>query len=330
MRHVTADNSIIYSILRKKYGRGFQYIDTIEGLKIREKQLISRIKKMAIPPMWQAVKISKDPDVHLLAYGIDAKGRRQYIYNEEWTRQQQQKKFKKLKTFGKALPATRQYCLSKMQEKKWTREKVLSLVILILDHCGMRIGNQQYTARNETYGLTTLRRKHLDILGEDDLQLEYIGKHSKERHVRINDEDLVQWIETCAEKPGYEIFRYKEKGRFHNIDSSDVNDFIHNLMGHNFSSKDFRTWVGTRYAVELYPYAKEVKKEKPRSKLSTLLLKEVAKELGNTKKVTQDYYVHPKIMQAIIDEKLPLIETDEESIYSFEHNAVEECILKII
>lgn len=223
---------------RVKYRNGHRYLDEA-GKKITDKKLLRRLRKLVIPPMWSQVMICKWADGHIQATGRDLKGRKQYIYHSEWERQRQAAKFAKMKDFGKVLPKMRKKCLSDITLKKWHREKVLALMVLILDETGIRIGNQQYAKKNNTYGLSTLRRKHMDIDG-DVLTFEYKGKSNKQRTVKIDDEELIKFIKKSAELPGYEIFRYKDaNGNWQSVDSDEVNSYIHATIGDEFSSKDF-------------------------------------------------------------------------------------------
>jgi len=316
-------------LLRKKYGNGYQYYNET-GDKITDKKVLSRLKKLVIPPMWDKVMICKWPDGHIQATGRDLKGRKQYIYHSEWERQRQAEKFARMKSFGKVLPIVRKKCLSDLKAKNWHKSKVLALMLLILDETGIRIGNQQYVKKNETYGLTTLRRRHLDI-DQSGLTFEYKGKSNKNRSVAIDDNDLVKFIRKSAELPGYEIFRYRDKnGDWLNVDSDEVNDYIKESMGDEFSSKDFRTWVASRLAVEYYPQALNQKENAPRKKFTNILIRLVADELGNTPSVCKNYYVHPNILQLIDKKELPVYEDYTVGKYDYSLSAAEKIVLEVI
>lgn len=326
VKHID-DTALCFS--RKKYGRGFQFFNE-KGDKITDKKMLRRLKKLVIPPMWSEVMICKWEDGHIQATGRDLKGRKQYIYHSEWERQRQQEKFDKMKSFGARLPDIRQKCLADIRVKRWNRNKVLALITLILDDSGIRIGNRQYAERNNTYGLTTLRRKHIHI--EDDvLTFEYKGKSNKTRTVEIEDEDLIRFIKTSSELPGYEIFRYKDgANNWQSVDSDEVNAYIRSVIGEDYSSKDFRTWVASRLAVEYYPQALEQTKETPRKKFSNILIRMVADELGNTPSVCKNYYVHPKILQQIDQQNLPIVTNTDTSFSEYELCEAEEIVLKVI
>jgi len=317
------------SITRKKYGKGYQYFDE-NGSKIIDKKILRRLQKLTIPPMWEQVMVCEWADGHIQAIGRDLKGRKQYIYHSEWERQRQAMKFAKMKYFGKALPKMREKCLSDIAKNNWHKPKILALMVLILDETGIRIGNQQYVKKNATYGLTNLRRRHLDRI-ESGLVFEYKGKSNKIRTVNIEDEDLVKFIQKSAELPGYEIFRYKDKdGIWQNVDSEEINEYIRKTMGEDFSSKDFRTWVANRLAVEYYPKAVEMKMSAPRKKISNLLIRLVANDLGNTPTVCRNYYVHPTILQLIKQQKLPIVDEYKEGEYEYSLSASEKIVLEMI
>jgi len=324
---MTLKKSIPHSlcISRKKRGRGFQFYDENDE-PISDPSLKKRLKELVIPPMWSDVKICKWDDGHIQAIGRDAKGRKQYIYHDKWEEARQKEKFDRMCSFGEELPHLREIAHKFIHQKEWTREKVISLLILILDETGIRIGNKYYAEKNHTYGLTTLRRKHLH-LESGSLLFEFKGKSNKMREVEINDEDLSKLIKKAAELPGYEIFRYKEGyGKYQEVDSDDVNEFIHHYLGEDYSSKDFRTWVASRLAIEYYPIALKQKEEFPRKKFTNLLIRYVADELGNTPTVCRSYYIHPQVMQKIENHNLNL-KNYRDSKLDWGHSAVEKQLL---
>lgn len=316
-------------IQRKKVGRGYRFIDET-GLRISDPIILKRLKSLVIPPMWDDVMICKFDDGHIQAIGRDAKGRKQYIYHSHWEKMKQEEKFKRIELFVDRLPEMRRICQENIQLSKWTKDKVLALMVMILDDYGVRIGNQYYANENDTYGLTTLRRKHL-VVNKSEIIFKYKGKSNQERHVLIDNPELIKNIKKCAELPGYEIFRYQdEDGYFHNVDSSDVNEFICSIMGDEFSSKDFRTWTATRLAIEFYPHAVAHKNEFPRKKFSNILIKMVADELGNTPTVCRDYYVHPTVFRNADEQKIPLENPFKEPEHNHELSASEQLALQVI
>ncbi len=291
-------------ISRKKRGKGYSFYGE-DGNLIKDKRVLKRLRGLVIPPMWQDVMVCRFDDGHIQAVGRDAKNRKQYIYHSVYEKQRQEAKFKKLLDFSELLPKIRKKAHKDLGAKGWKREKLVALVILILDEYGIRIGNKEYKRQNESYGLTTLRRKHLSI-EDDDLLLSFTGKSHQEQEVHIDDEILVPFIKEVANLPGYEIFRYRDDQKnFHDVDSDDVNAYITDYMGPDFSSKDFRTWSANRLAVECYPLALEGLEDDSRKKFSNIVIKMVASELGNTPSVCRDYYVHPALFRSIDEKTLP-------------------------
>lgn len=296
----TGDQHLRISRLRR--GKGFQY--QAGRRKVVDPATLRRIRQLAIPPMWDEVQIATRPNCHIQAVGRDAKGRKQYIYHEQWHLAQQQKKFERLAHFAQQLPAMRRTCRALLRRKAWTKDKVLALMVLILDETGIRIGNKQYLQQNHTYGLTTLCRKHLEVHGRT-VSFHFTGKSGKELQVDIDDPALSALIRRTASLPGHTLFRYQEGGTWQDIDSDDVNAFIHAHMGEEFSCKDFRTWVGTRLVIEAYPLARAEQQQNPRRKLLNLLVARIADELGNTVSVCRSYYIHPALLELAEAGKLP-------------------------
>jgi len=300
IKQVTEEN---LCISKKAYGRGYRYYNE-KGEAIKSKKILKRLRSLIIPPMWSDVMICKWDDGHIQATGRDAKGRKQYIYHSKYEEARQQEKFDKMQDFGRQLPAIRKVNDKHIKRTKWTKEKVLALVVTLLDETGLRIGNRQYAQRNGTYGLTTLRRKHIDVEG-NKISFDYKGKSNQERHVEIDDPYLTNLIKTSSELPGYELFRYLDDDRrWQTVDSDDVNEWIRTHMGEQFSSKDFRTWVASRLAIELYVDAENAKEKYPRRKFTNILLRMVADELGNTPTICKSYYIHPQILNMIANQSI--------------------------
>ena len=286
-------------ITRKARGRGFEYFDR-SGSKINCRKTLKRIKALTVPPMWQRVGISELHDSHVQAVGYDAKIRKQYIYHPEWLRKRQLLKFKRLQQFAQKLPEYRAQCYNDAARQDWSVDKVCAIATCVLDQTGMRIGNQYYTQQNSTYGLTTLRRKHMEV-SDADIHLHYRGKHNKLRDVTLDDKALINLIIQSAEQPGYSLFRFKQSGKWVDICSDDVNDYIRRVTGDDYSAKDFRTWAGTRLAVALAHECQQTLLDNPRKSFKTTLIKHVADALGNTPKICEDYYIHPDVLKGVID-----------------------------
>lgn len=294
------------SIVRLRRGKGFQYL--ADGRrKISTSTTLQRIRRLAIPPMWEEVLISVRHDCHIQAVGRDQKGRKQYIYHAEWHLEQQRKKFDKLVAFAQQLPLVRKQCLELIRRKPWSKDKALALMVLILDDTGIRIGNREYLQANQTYGLSTLQDRHLEVHGST-ASLRFRGKSGKDLQVDIDDPRLASLIRKSADLPGYSLFRYQDdEGTWHDVDSDDVNTFIRARIGEEFSCKDFRTWAATRLVLELYPQALKESQENPRKKLLNLLVKAIAAKLGNTVAVCRGYYIHPALLALAEENKLPVL-----------------------
>ena len=316
-------------ISRKKRGKGYSFYDE-NGKLIKDKTSLKRLKGLVIPPMWHDVMICRFDDGHIQAIGRDAKDRKQYIYHSDFEKRQQEEKFRKMLYFSERLPRMRKKAHAHINAKGWGKNKLVALIILLLDEYGIRIGNKEYKKQNDSYGLTTLRRKHLAI--EDDaLVLSFIGKSHKEQEVHIDDEELVPFVKEVADMPGYEIFRYRdEKKEYHAVDSDDVNEYISEYMGEDFSSKDFRTWSANRLAVECYPLALEELHAGSRKKFSNIVIKMVAAELGNTPSVCRNYYVHPALFRQIDEKNLPDPNPFKEGKSPFALSASEKLARKVI
>jgi DNA topoisomerase I len=318
-----------FCIKRIKRGKGFSYLD-IEGNVIKNPKILKRIKSLAIPPMWTDVRLCTIENGHLQAVGRDSKGRKQYIYHPGWALLQQNEKFSRMYEFGKSLPKFRKKVIKDLEETGWPKNKILGLMVLILDETGIRIGNKSYLQENGTYGLSTLRRKHL-VVEDRELIFRFIGKSKQKREVSIEDEELISHIKKIAELPGYEIFKYHDSnGKIHTIDSNDVNSYIYAISKRKFSSKDFRTWVASRVTIESIPEAQLLKNEHPRKKLSNLVLRLVAKKLGNTVSVCKSYYIHPKLLLKLENNEIPEINAFKSSKTNFGLSAEEKLLLDLI
>ena len=315
-------------IRRVRRGKGFQYFDA-DGDKLNDPVLLERFRQLAIPPNWKKVWICPHTDGHIQATGIDAKERKQYIYHEEWRKYRNTAKFYKLKEFAEWLPSIRKKASADLKLQGWPKIKVLGLIILTLDDVHIRIGNTFYRDTNDTFGLTTLRRRHLHIENRH-LVFEYKAKSGKYRKVNIHNKKLSKLIKECSMLPGYEVFRYRENGLSLPITSADVNDYLKEISTENFSSKDFRTWGGTVLAVEKFPEAKRLSEENKRIKLVPQVIKLVANELGNTQAICREYYIHPAILKTIENGDYDRLTFEEEKTPDFELTSSEKKALEII
>lgn len=318
-------------ILRKRIGRGFVYLDC-KGCKIENKETLDRINNLVIPPNWKEVWICKDPTGHLQATGYDEKGRKQYLYHEKYSAYTQKNKFALLYEFGTLLPTIRGQVQRDIKKEGWPKEKVIALIIKIMDEFHFRIGSDRYRDENDSYGITTLRRKHMKKK-KGRIELEYKGKSGQYRKIDITNKNLQKLIIETSELPGYEIFRYiDEEGKSCKIDSQDVNEYIKEVAHENFTAKHFRTWGGTVAAVEELEKAIKEVKENPRKKLETAIVKKVAERLGNTVATCREYYIHPKVLKSVLSEKDIDVDSEEYSDLKYAHllRQTEKKVLKII
>ena len=327
MKILTISDDETMTIRRIGRGRGFCYKDENDDL-VQSKDIIKRIRSLVIPPMWSEVFISNNPNAHIQAIGRDLRNRKQYIYHPLWSEKQQKIKFEKLLTFVDKLPEFRDFCLKNLKQREFTREKVLSIICLTLDEYGIRVGNTQYAKENESFGLSTLRRKHIS-LEDGEMHLKFKGKSKQYLDISIEDPKLAKLIRDCSEKPGYEIFKYKENGSWIDVDSQDINEFIHKHLCPDISSKFFRTWVACRNTVELYSEAVKICEENPRKKFMPTLISLVANSLGNTVTVCRKYYIHPKILKAAEKRKIPII-PPEEHVISCTFSQAEKIAISLI
>ena len=282
------------TIHRKKYGRGFSYlINNKERLKDRDE--LKRIKSLVIPPAWKEVRISELENSHLQVVGRDEKQRKVYLYHNLWTVLRNQTKFFKMSAFAKALPQLRAQLKKDLDQPKMTLSKCLALVVTVMDETNIRVGSQYYADKNKTYGLSTLRTRHV-VQEDDHFRFEFTGKKGVEQTKELEDPELVKMIQECEEIPGWELFQYyDEHGKHHSIDSSMINEYIREIAGGIFSAKDFRTWGASREFFEKVSNFEYTQDNKKREKNILEGLDAAADALGNTRAVCRKYYVHPQL-----------------------------------
>jgi DNA topoisomerase I len=285
------------SIHRKKVGRGFRYIYT-SGQPVEDDHILDQVTHLAIPPAWHDVAISKSPCSHIQAIGYDDKGRKQYLYHTEWNTIQQQSKFNKMIFLGEVLPELRAKVRVDMQIKGLKRERVISTVVWLLEKTFIRVGNKEYAKEHAHFGLTTLRNKHVDIVG-DQVKFEFKGKSGVYHAVEVEHPRIAKTIRKCIELPGYELFQYiDEEGKRQVVDSKDVNEYLRSITGEDFTAKDFRTWGGTVLAGTALHHIGPFASKTIAKKNITKAIKEVSKHLGNTPTTCRCYYVHPTVIDS--------------------------------
>lgn len=285
---------------RVKRGASFRYRDA-GGCWLRDADEIDRIRRLAIPPAYQDVWICPLPNGHLQATGMDARGRKQYRYHAEWRTLKDESKFERLEAFGRALPAVRRRVARDLATGARTplkREVVLATLVRLLDTTFLRVGNEEYASSNGSYGLTTLRNKHVDIRGVS-LKLRFRGKSGVMHEAKVDDARVAKVVRSCQQLPGQDLFQYlDEDGEARNVSSTDVNDYLRESAGDNFTAKDFRTWHGTVQALELTRLACSAAGPGDGSARFNAkeILVAVARQLGNTPAVCKKAYVHPAVL----------------------------------
>ncbi len=290
-------------IRRIKKGKGFSY-QAPDGTTIRDGRQKSRIANLVIPPAWTDVWICPDPAGHLQATGIDDRGRKQYLYHPRWREVRDGNKYDHMLEFAEALPAIRRGVEDDLRLPGLPREKVLAVVIRLLERTLIRIGNAEYAESNDSYGLTTIRRKHVDVKGSD-IRFQFTGKSGKEWDVSYSDRRIASVVRKCSELPGYELFKYQnDDGELVDVTSADVNDYLRERTGKDFTAKDFRTWAGTMLtAVKLDATARPDSEREANLEVSATI-KEVAQQLGNTPATCRKCYVHPEVVEAYLEGEL--------------------------
>jgi DNA topoisomerase-1 len=275
-----------------------------DGRIVRKAALLARIRALAIPPAWTSVWICADPQGHLQATGRDARGRLQYRYHAQWRAQRDQHKFHRLADFAAKLPDVRAAVERDLGSQGLTRRKLLAAMVSLLDRTFIRVGDERYRRANGSFGLTTLRTRHVRVSG-DRIRLRFRGKSGKEHDVSLADRRLARIVRRCLDLPGYELFQYlDDDGQRQTIDSSDVNDYLREITGEDFTAKDFRTWAGTVLcSLALQEFDACVSETEAKKNVVTAL-KRVSERLGNTPAVCRKAYIHPAILDAYLDGSL--------------------------
>ncbi len=293
-------NDHIAGIRRKRAGRSFSYLDKA-GKKVTDPKTLERIRKLAIPPAWKDVWICAAANGHLQATGIDARGRKQYRYHAEWRAIRDETKYNRMVAFGRALPAIRDRVRRDLARDGLPREKILATIVRLLETTLIRIGNREYARQNASFGLTTLRNKHIAVEGST-VHFEFRAKSGKMRTLELKDRKLAGIVKRCRELPGYELFQYIDRdGERHSVDSDDVNAYLKETTGADFTAKDFRTWAGTVLAALALQEFEAFDSEAAAKRNITRAIEQVAGRLGNTVSICRKCYVHPEVFDAYLD-----------------------------
>lgn len=289
-------------INRVKKNNSFQY--RLDNKKITDKTTLERIQKLVIPPAWNNVWICSLENGHLQVTGVDLKNRKQYKYHSLWNALRNHTKFYRLYEFGKAIPAIRQQLEKDLSLPAMPVEKVLALIVSLMEQTSIRIGNSIYEKLYGSFGLTTLKNKHVKIVG-CKLQFTFKGKKGVAQDISINSQRLAKIVKQCRDIPGKELFQYyDEQGSHKCIDSGMVNNYLKSIVGEDFTAKDFRTWAGTLQAISAFKEIGSAENATEAKKNIVAVLDQVAKHLGNTRAVCKKYYVHPAIIELYESNKL--------------------------
>jgi len=321
---------------RRRAGRGFVYLDET-GRRIADIEVIERIKALVIPPAWQDVWICPQPTGHLQAVGIDARGRRQYLYHDDWQARRAAEKFDHMVDFARALPALREQCCDLLEGRGLTRERVLACTIRLLDLGFFRIGGEEYVEQNNSYGLATLRKKHVTLGPGSALTFDYPAKSGQRRVQTIVDEPVFAVVGALKRRRtgGPDLFVYRKGRRWIDVRSTDINDFVKELSGGEFTAKDFRTWAGTVLAAVALAVAEEARSKTARKRAISRAYQEVAHYLGNTPAVCRKSYIDPRVVDryragVTISETLSRFDDDSGAAVSGLHGAIEQAVLELL
>ena len=284
-------------IRRVRRGRGFAYLDP-EGKPVRDRSTLDRIRALVIPPAWEHVWITTRQRGHLQATGRDSRGRKQHLYHPRWRLHRDADKFDRMVEFAKALPAIRRRVAYDLRREGLPREKVVATIVRLLETTYARIGNEEYARQNRSFGLTTLRNRHVDVTGST-VRFLFPGKSGVEVSVDVTDKRVARVIRRCEDLPGQHLFQYIDpEGERRQVTSDDVNDYLREVSGQAFTAKDFRTWAGTVLAASALREVAGFESETEAKRKVAAAIDQVARKLGHTRAVCRRAYVHPAVVAA--------------------------------
>ncbi len=325
-------------ITRRRRGKGFEFLDESTGERIEDEDVVQRIRALAIPPAWEEVWVCADPMGHIQATGLDARGRKQYRYHDRWRERRDRQKFDAMVDFARSLPRLREQVDSDLRRRKISRERVLACAVRLLDRGFFRIGSEDYAEENETYGVATMRKRHVAIEGKT-LVFDYEAKGGKRRVQTIIDPKLSRLVKTLRERRGggHELLAYRNGSQWRDIRSPEINDYIKDVIGEQHSAKDFRTWNATVLAaVVLAASARErdMSTKGGRNRAKRDAVKQVSLYLGNTPAVCRASYIDPRVFDRFdggltvggVFERLPEDPADWPEI----QRPIEEAVLDLI
>jgi DNA topoisomerase-1 len=284
-------------IARRRRGRGFEYLDA-RGRRVEDEEALARIADLAVPPAWREVWICPHPRGHLQATGIDAAGRKQYLYHPDWRSHRDRRKFDRMLEFARAMPDLRAMVAHHLAAEELSRERVLACAVRLLDRGLFRIGGEGYAEQNETYGLATLLRRHVRLERDGSVRFDYLAKGGQRRVQAVVDPDVYRVIEPLKRRRGGgpELLAYRNGRRWTDVRSIDVNEYIKGITGGEFSAKDFRTWNATVLAAAALAAAPPARSATARKRAIADAVRRVAEQLGNTPTVCRDSYIDPRIL----------------------------------
>jgi DNA topoisomerase-1 len=300
LRYVTDDKP---GITRRRTGRGFRYLDA-NGERVTHRETLARIRALVVPPAWTNVWICPHPRAHLQATGYDQRNRKQYRYHDAWAEARGREKYTRTLAFARALSKIRQAVERDMRGKPLARSTVLATIVRLLETTLIRVGNRQYAETNKSYGLTTLRNKHIEVNGTR-LRFDFIGKSGKRHVVELSDRRVARIMRSLQELPGQELFQYlDEDGVRQTVESADVNAYLRQICEADFTAKDFRTWAGTVLTAWTLREFESSGSATALRRNITAAIKRVACQLGNTPAVCRSSYIHPEILNCYSDGSL--------------------------
>jgi DNA topoisomerase-1 len=287
-------------IVRKRSGKGFRYMDA-NGKTVKDLETLARIKALVIPPAWANIWICPSAQGHLQVTGRDAKGRKQSRYHPRWREVRDETKYERMLLFGSALPKIRERVEIDLRVEGLPREKVLATIVRLMEVTLIRVGNEEYARTNHSYGLTTMRNRHVQVDGST-VTFKFQGKSGVRHAIDLTDGRLAKIIHRCQDIPGYELFQYVDgDGEPHNICSTDVNEYLREISSEEFTAKDFRTWAGTVLASAMLRGFESFESEAQAKRNVVEAIKAVAKRLGNTPSVCRKCYVHPAVLECYME-----------------------------
>ncbi|GAB4145917.1 MAG: DNA topoisomerase IB [Patescibacteria group bacterium] len=324
-------NDTMPGISRRKIGKSYRYY-SVSGNIIHDSKTLTRIKSLGVPPAYQQVWICPLENGHLQATAIDARGRKQYRYHPRWRKFRSQINHLRMLQFGAALPTIRKKIERDLNQPDQTKTKILATIVKLMDLTTIRVGNQEYAKENASYGLTTMREKHVKV-NNNKIRFEFKGKSNKKHTIEINNKKLARIIQNCVDMPGYELFQYfDEDGQRHQVTSSDVNEYLRQISGEEFTAKDFRTWWGTVLAMTNLCTLIALETQKERKKAVIETVKKVSQKLGNTPSVCKKYYIYPGVVDKYLSGGLSFQQQvraeESESDLSLEEQAVLDFLKK--